>query len=160
MKCSLVCPQVDQVVGQEGDTAAHVVLADGATVKARKGVVVAVQGPEAARMLGSVLDSKPSKNAPGVGTCCLYFKAPKAARDENILYLNGNGKGIVNNCCFPSTVAPTYAPAGQALVSVSTVGTYDELSDSDLSNKVKLSSAKYRFACCIGLLLSSASHAL
>jgi hypothetical protein len=29
------------------------------------------------------------------------------------LYLNGTEKGIVNNCCFPSTVAPAYAPAGK-----------------------------------------------
>ena len=31
-----------------------------------------------------------------------------------MLYLNGESGGLVNNACFPSTVAPTYAPAGQA----------------------------------------------
>jgi hypothetical protein len=48
-----------------------------------------------------------------VGTCNLYFKAPAAPFPDNILYLNGTGQGLVNNCCFPSTVAPSYAPPGQ-----------------------------------------------
>lgn len=30
-----------------------------------------------------------------------------------MLYLNGDGGGVVNNVCFPSTVASTYAPAGK-----------------------------------------------
>lgn len=30
-----------------------------------------------------------------------------------MLYLNGDGCGIVNNVCFPSTVAPSYAPPGK-----------------------------------------------
>ena len=40
-------------------------------------------------------------------------RAPKAPRTEPILYLNGARSGLVNNACFPSTVAPSYAPAGQ-----------------------------------------------
>jgi hypothetical protein len=59
------------------------------------------------------LQASPSKPEPGVGTCNLYFKAPAAPFPDNILYLDGTGKGLVNNCCFPSTVAPSYAPAGQ-----------------------------------------------
>jgi hypothetical protein len=55
----------------------------------------------------------PSKSEPGVGTCNLYFKAPAPPAPDNILYLNGTGSGLVNNCCFPSTVAPSYAPPGQ-----------------------------------------------
>ena len=31
-----------------------------------------------------------------------------------MLYLNGESSGLVNNACFPSTVAASYAPAGQA----------------------------------------------
>ena len=31
----------------------------------------------------------------------------------NVLYLNGQGSGLVNNACFPSAVAPSYAPSGQ-----------------------------------------------
>jgi len=59
------------------------------------------------------LQTSPSKPEAGVGTCNLYFKAPAAPFPDNILYLNGTGQGLVNNCCFPSTVAPSYAPPGQ-----------------------------------------------
>ena len=41
-------------------------------------------------------------------------RAPRPPREENVLYLNGESIGLVNNACFPSTVAPSYAPAGQA----------------------------------------------
>ena len=34
-------------------------------------------------------------------------------RPGNTLYLEGEGRGIVNNMCFPSEVARSYAPAGQ-----------------------------------------------
>ena len=30
-----------------------------------------------------------------------------------MLYLDGDGGGVVNNVCFPSTVAPSYAPPGK-----------------------------------------------
>ncbi|GLC46739.1 hypothetical protein PLESTB_001358300 [Pleodorina starrii] len=123
--------RVDSVRGKE------VTLADGSKITARRGVVVAVEGPEASRILGPALQSSPSKPQPGVGTCCLYFRAPKPPSPENILYLNGEDEGIVNNCCFPSTVAPSYAPPGQTLVSVSTVGTFDQLSDSALEAEVR-----------------------
>jgi hypothetical protein len=59
------------------------------------------------------MQASPSKPEAGVGTCNLYFKAPAAPFPDNILYLNGTGQGLVNNCCFPSTVAPSYAPPGQ-----------------------------------------------
>jgi predicted NAD/FAD-dependent oxidoreductase len=36
--------------------------------------------------------------------------------------LDGEGGGPINNLCVPSAVAPSYAPSGQSLVSVSTVG--------------------------------------
>ncbi|KXZ45256.1 hypothetical protein GPECTOR_56g352 [Gonium pectorale] len=116
-----------------------VTLADGTVLSARRGVVVAVEGPEAARLLGPALAGSPSKADPGVGTCCLYFAAPQAPSPEPILYLNGegDGDGIVNNACFPSTVAPSYAPPGQTLVSVSTVGTFDQLSDGELEAAVR-----------------------
>jgi hypothetical protein len=70
------------------------------------------------RVTHSPLQASPSKPEPGVGTCNLYFKAPAAPFPDNILYLDGTGKGLVNNCCFPSTVAPSYAPAGQVGVTI------------------------------------------
>ena len=47
----------------------------------------------------------------GVG----LHSAPEPPSPENVLYLNGEDRGIVNNLCFPSTVAPSYAPSGQVL---------------------------------------------
>lgn len=42
-----------------------------------------------------------------------YCRAPSHPSAENILYLNGENRGIVNNLCFPATVASSYAPPGQ-----------------------------------------------
>ena len=38
----------------------------------------------------------------------------------NVLYLNGTGSGLVNNACFPSAVAPSYAPSGQVSAACAT----------------------------------------
>lgn len=115
---------------------AVVTLADGSSISAQA-VVVAVEGPEAARLLGAALQGAPSKAATGVGTCCLYFKADRPPRAGNTLYLDGEGAGLVNNMCFPSEVSPTYAPAGKTLVSVSTIGTLDGMSEQQLAVAVK-----------------------
>ncbi len=53
---------------------------------------------------------------------CSYFDAPEAPLPGPWLALNGEG-GPVNHLCVPSEVAPGYAPAGRALVSVSMLGT-------------------------------------
>ncbi|KAL4854581.1 4-substituted benzoates-glutamate ligase [Chlorella vulgaris] len=119
-----------------GGTSPSVTLADGGSVAARA-VVVAVEGPEASKLLGQAMQGSPSKAAAGVGTCCLYFKAARPARPGNTLYLAGQGGGLVNNMCFPSEVAASYAPPGQTLVSVSTIGTCDELSEEQLVAAVK-----------------------
>jgi hypothetical protein len=95
-------------------------------------VIVAVEGPEARRLLGA--EATGAAGGRGVGTCCVYFATDEADLPgrENVLYLDGDGGHVVNNACFPSTVARSYAPPGKALVSASTVGTYDNLSDSEL----------------------------
>lgn len=119
-----------------------VTLIDGSVIRARA-VVVATDGPTATRLLGSMLDACPSKDSStAVGTCNLYFDAPRPPLTGNVLYLNGTfcnsavSPGLVNNCCFPSEVAPTYAPPGRTLVSVSTVSTCDDLNDSQLQSRV------------------------
>ena len=104
-----------------------VTLRDGASVESRSGVViVATSGPDAERLAGvdERLRLKPSASGDAVGTTCLYFAIDGPAPRQNcpILYLNGDGPGLVNNCCFPSAVADTYAPAGTALASVSLIG--------------------------------------
>lgn len=56
------------------------------------------------------------------GTTCFYFAADKPPVSEPILVLNGEGQGPVNTLCVPSLVAPSYAPVGSHLVSVSVIG--------------------------------------
>jgi len=79
-------------------------------------VVLAVEGPAAARLAGGVL------TAPGsCGTTCLHYAADAAPIPDRLLVLNGTGQGPINNLCVPSNVCPSYAPPGQALISVSVI---------------------------------------
>ena len=53
-----------------------------------------------------------------------------------------NGEGVnsdrpVNNVCFPSAVAPKYAPEGKSLASVTVVGLADGVSDEALASSCK-----------------------
>ncbi|MFT5375826.1 MAG: phytoene dehydrogenase-like protein [Candidatus Latescibacterota bacterium] len=89
-------------------------LADGETLEA-KAVVIAAEEPAAARLLG--LDSSGSREV-----TCLYFAAEVPPVIDPILVLNGTGAGPINNLCVPSQVAPDYAPANEALVSVTVLG--------------------------------------
>ncbi len=101
-------------------------IGDGAVYLSRKrervpaaAVVVATEAKEAARIL-------PDLHPPGFHqTACLYYAAPKAPLSKAILVLNGEGSGPVDNLCVPSAVAPTYAPAGQALISATVIGAAD-----------------------------------
>jgi phytoene dehydrogenase-like protein len=95
-------------------------LADGTRTDARA-VVVAADGPTAARLLG---EADPGSRA----VTCHYFAAPRSPLGEPILVLNGEGSadGPVNNLCVMSDVSPVYAPTGQALVSATVLeGTPD-----------------------------------
>jgi len=79
-------------------------------------VVVAVEGPEAARLV-------PEIRAPGSkSTVCLYFDAPEPPTRRPILVLDGEGKGPVNHLAVVSQVSPDYAPPGRSLVSASCLG--------------------------------------
>mmetsp|Transcript_9058 Transcript_9058/g.33301 ORF Transcript_9058/g.33301 Transcript_9058/m.33301 type:complete len:492 (-) Transcript_9058:1451-2926(-) len=124
--------------GEDGSK--QLLLKNGEQVRARKGIVIATEGPEAARLLADMdgetaRDVAHSKQKP-VGTMCLYFAAPSPPRDGPMLWLNGTGRGLVNNCCSPSSVSSLYAPAGQALVSVSIVGV-PEMSERETEQKVR-----------------------
>ena len=56
----------------------------------------------------------------------LYFSAPKSPLQEPIIALNGEKTGLVNNVAVLTDLSPHYAPAGQALVSVSLIGIYEQ----------------------------------
>jgi phytoene dehydrogenase-like protein len=92
-----------------------VILASGQRVKCRA-VVLATHGPETERLL---------EMAPLIvsrGQLCLYFAAPEEPINDPYLILNGDGKGIINSLSVPSVIAPSYAPQGQALISVVVIG--------------------------------------
>ena len=57
------------------------------------------------------------------GTVQIAWSAPAPPSGKAILMLDGQGRGPVNNAQVMSNVAPGYAPAGQALVTASVLGT-------------------------------------
>lgn len=128
--------------------------ADGQCWRARHGVIVATDGSAAARLLG-----EPALQAER-GTSCLYFAAPNRPISPRWLLLNGqlprlSGDGnadalepaesstpklagpAINHLCLPSGVQPSYAPAGQHLVSVSVVGCDRLAGTEDLESDVR-----------------------
>lgn len=123
-----------KVVSVDRSGSGTVRLQNGDTIKSELGVVVAVEEPEVAKLLGL----KPAEKKPARSTVCLYFSADRRQIPvrEPILFLNGSGKGIVNNMFFATNVAPSYGPPGKALVSVSLIGLYDAVSDADLTAQV------------------------
>jgi Flavin containing amine oxidoreductase len=85
-----------------------------------RAIVIATDGPEAARLAGT----DPPKAWRSVR--CFYFAADRAPLREPILVLNGEKMGPVNNFAVISNVAPSYAPAGAALLSASVLGNASE----------------------------------
>ncbi len=81
-------------------------------------VVLAVDGRNATRLL-------PRYPAPVLWrkTTCIYFAAESSpAQGDGYLRLNAAPGSLVHNVCFPSDIAPEYAPKGKTLVSVSVHG--------------------------------------
>ncbi len=89
-------------------SATSVMLDDGDEIRAAA-VVVATEGPTAARLLGL-----PDVESKSVGAVC--FAAPEAPIDSKFVVLDGTGRGPVLNVAVMSNVAPTYAPDGRHLV--------------------------------------------
>jgi len=90
-------------------------LDNGESLEARA-IVIATDGPEAARLQGSA-------PPPTRGTTCLYFAAPRAPVDGPYLVLDGSGQGPINSLLCPSSLSSRYAPDGSALVCVNVFGT-------------------------------------
>jgi glycine/D-amino acid oxidase-like deaminating enzyme len=95
--------------------AGSVTTVDGRTVGADH-VVVATEGPAAARLLG----------LPPVGSrrvSCAWFAADAAPVDDKLIALDGTGEGPALNVAVMSNVAPSYAPAGRSLIAAACPGT-------------------------------------
>ncbi|OMO86877.1 Zinc finger, CCCH-type [Corchorus olitorius] len=121
----------------EDSNSPSVRLESGEVLKSEVGVIMAVDEPAVDKILAGrkrpVQTKKPARS-----TVCLYFSADKnqiPVRDP-VLFLNGSGKGIVNNMFFATNVAPSYGPADKALVSVSLIGLFEDVSDDDLTAEV------------------------
>ncbi|PHU26897.1 hypothetical protein BC332_05229 [Capsicum chinense] len=125
-------------VDSEWDSSSRirVKLQNGEILESEFGVILAVEEPEAVKLLSEKMAGK--KTAEVRSTVCLYFSADqdKVPVQDPVLLLNGSGKGIVNNMFFATNVVPSYGPAGKALVSVTLVGLYGDVADEDLVDRV------------------------
>jgi len=106
-----------------------VTLRSGEKIKAQA-VILATEGPEAARLLGD--REKPGSRS----VTCVYFETDDPPFLEPLLVLNGEGKGLINSLCFPSNVASNHAPQGRSLVSVTIIGNPDQ-GDQQLESAVR-----------------------
>lgn len=79
-------------------------------------IVIATAGHDAQRLIK--LKPVTTQNV-----TCIYFAAETSPVGEPTLVLNGDEPGPVNNLAVMTDVAPEYGPAGQALISVSVLGT-------------------------------------
>jgi phytoene dehydrogenase-like protein len=93
----------------------RLLMVDGAVLGAGS-IVIATDGPQASRLLGY------ERTVPSRSACCLYFAAKEPPVDEAILVLSGSARGPINNVAVLNLVAPTYAPKGEFLISVTVVG--------------------------------------
>ena len=78
-------------------------------------VVVATEGPAAARLLG--LDAIGSKSVGSV-----WFAAEAAPTDTRLVILDGEGSGPVLNVAVMSNIAPSYAPGGGHVIAAALPG--------------------------------------
>ncbi|PWA77901.1 FAD/NAD(P)-binding oxidoreductase family protein [Artemisia annua] len=115
---------------ESGDELYNVRLSNGEVLRAEYGVIVAVEEPEAVKLLAGKsfeFEFPDEIRQPVRSTVCLYFSADRSkvpVRDP-VLFINGSGRGIVNNMFFATNVAPSYGPPGKVLVSVSLIGLYE-----------------------------------
>jgi phytoene dehydrogenase-like protein len=89
-------------------------VADGRAIDARA-VVVATDGPAAARLLGLPDPGSRSES-------CVYFAADIAPLPDRMIVLDGSRTGPVNNLAVVSNVAPSYAPPGRSLIAAVALG--------------------------------------
>lgn len=89
---------------------------------AAAGIVLATEGSTASRLLGkSGIENLPAATLRPTefqSTVCYSFAAPKPPHAMRMLMLNGELSGPIAHMSIPSNVAPSYAPAGKSLISV------------------------------------------
>ncbi|KAG8368710.1 hypothetical protein BUALT_Bualt15G0074000 [Buddleja alternifolia] len=124
-------------IDHESEECLIVNLENGESLRSDLGVILAIEEFEASKILAGKIDPGKTK-VPVRSTICIYFSVDgdKVPVKDPVLFLNGSGGGIVNNMFFATNVAPSYAPPGKALVSVSLIGLYEGVSDEELVERV------------------------
>lgn len=103
-------------------TATPVESIDGRRVRTASGtwearhLIVATDGTSAARL---VTGGPPPRWR---RTAALSFAAPAPPFPDRLIALRGDRRGLIHHLAVPSNVAPSYAPAGQSLVSITVIG--------------------------------------
>lgn len=115
---------------------ARVASVEGARVRLQSGevleaetIVVATEGPEAARLLR--LSDSGSKSV-----TCLSFAAARAPFQGPWLALNGENSGLVNNLAVMTNVSRAYSPDTRALISATVLGPMAPADDIQLHEQV------------------------
>ena len=98
-------------------------LSDGETLDA-PAIVVAADGPSAAPLVAEAESASRS-------VTCFYYAADEPPVADPVIVLNGDGAGPVNSFAVMSQIAPTYAPGGKSLISITVLGT-QELTEQQL----------------------------
>jgi phytoene dehydrogenase-like protein len=115
----------------------RVTLIDAGTVTA-SAVVVATEGPQAAKLLAQMPTPPTDISVDSNPVSCLYFAAPTSPVEEAVIVLNGEpGSGPVNNMCVMSKVSAAYSPPGHHLVSATVLGTHSASEDGELEKAVR-----------------------
>ncbi len=94
-------------------------LDDGTAMDAAA-VVVATEGPAAARLVPG------SSTGEGRGVTCLYFAADRAPTTRSALHLDATGSGPVNNLHVATAISPALAPPGRHLISATVLGLHED----------------------------------
>jgi phytoene dehydrogenase-like protein len=94
-------------------------------------LVVATDDATAARLRGEQGTSPSARSS-----MTLYFDAPAPPQRGPWLMVNGDGDGLVRTVCVLSEAAPSYAPPGRALISVTATEQID--THADISQAVRL----------------------
>jgi phytoene dehydrogenase-like protein len=84
-------------------------------------VIIATESPVAAQLTGLTLPTE------GVGCACLYFAGDERLYDQRAIVLHTDPASYVNQVVLLTNIAPTYAPPGKHLLSVTVL----DLSEQD-----------------------------
>ena len=112
-----------------------IVLENGERIDAEQ-VVVATDGPMAAKLTGLALPTQP------VSSTYLYFAGDTQLYTQRKIVLNANKDAFINNAVLITNIAPTYAPPHKQLLAVTVLGS-PEGDDEQLAQRCKAELAQW-----------------